>query len=337
MTAEQGDPYTANFTISASDVGPYDFYLEIKADDPTIYYQPGIAYADNFDPQAAIDASASSLAQLVQMTMEGQSPSLTFWEALEEKLTGYYRNGDGKYYVANLEPNRDYIGYVLAIDMKTGKFARCYYSDVIAKTTAIGDVTPGVEILGVYNGNDENGTIFGDADFTVGRPIVAVKLNNIENATAAFAALSTDPYADVAGLSDRYIISEFRGYWQQLTNLNVPYHFFVAEWDMEQTVLAYAQDANGHEAKVARMGVKPVSSGDIEELRGYVDAVNAAAPKALAESMVIAEVAEPTMECIWSEEVGAPRAAQVIYHDVEPLQTVASDLVKVKAFREVYF
>jgi hypothetical protein len=43
------------------------------------------------------------------------------------------------------------------------------------------------------------------------------------------------------------------------------------------------------------------------------------------------------MECIWSQEVGAPRAAQVIYHDVEPLQTVASDLVKVKAFREVYF
>jgi hypothetical protein len=53
--------------------------------------------------------------------------------------------------------------------------------------------------------------------------------------------------------------------------------------------------------------------------------------------MVIAEVDEPTMECIWSQEVGAPRAAQVIYHDVEPLQTVASDLVKVKAFREVYF
>ena len=337
MTAEQGDPYTANFTITASDVGPYDFYLEIKADDPTIYYQPGIAYADNFDPQAVLDASSPSLAQLVQMTMEGQSPSLTFWEALEEKLTGYYRNGDGKYYVANLEPNRDYIGYVLAIDAENRKFARCVYSEVIATTKNIGSVTPELELLGVYNGEHEAGTIFGDKALTSGRPIVAVKLNNLDGATAAYAALSSDKIDDIASMADRYIISEFRGYWQQLASISVPYHFFVAEWDMDQSVVAYAQDVNGDEAKVARMGVKPVSSGDIEELRGYVEAVNAATPKALAKSMVIAEVDEPTMECIWSQEVGAPRAAQVIYHDVEPLQTVASDLVKVKAFREVYF
>ena len=337
MTAEQGDPYTANFTITASDVGPYDFYLEIKADDPTIYYQPGIAYADNFDPQAALDASSPSLAQLVQMTMEGQSPSLTFWEALEEKLTGYYRNGDGKYYVANLEPNRDYIGYVLAIDAENRKFARCVYSEVIATTKNVGSVTPELELLGVYNGEHEAGTIFGDKALTSGRPIVAVKLNNLDGATAAYAALSSDKIDDIASMADRYIISEFRGYWQQLSSLEVPYHFFVAEWDMDQSVVAYAQDANGDEAKVARMGVTPVSSGDIEELRGYVDAVNNASAQALSKSMVIAEVDEPTMECIWSQEVGAPRAAQVIYHDVEPLQTVASDLVKIKAFREVYF
>ena len=337
MTAEQGDPMTANFTITASEVGPYDFNLEIKADDPTIYYQPGIAYADNFDPQAALDASSSLLAQLVQMTMEGQSPSLTFWEALEEKLYNYYRNGDGKYYVANLEPNRDYIGYVLAIDAETRRFARCVYSEVIATTTNIGSVTPELELLGVYNGEHEAGTIFGDKSLTSGRPIVAVKLNNIENATAAFTALSTDPYADVAGLSDRYIISEFRGYWQQLSSLEVPYHFFVADWDMEQTVVAYAQDQNGHEAKVARMGVTPVSAGDIEQLRGYVEAVNNASAQAVAKSMVIAEVAEPTMECIWSQEVGAPRAGVVTYHEVEPLQAVASDLVKVGAIQNFRF
>ena len=337
MTAEQGDPMTANFTITASEVGPYDFNLEIKADDPTIYYQPGIAYADNFDPQAALDASSSLLAQLVQMTMEGQSPSLTFWEALEEKLYNYYRNGDGKYYVANLEPNRDYIGYVLAIDAETRRFARCVYSEVIATTTNIGSVTPELELLGVYNGEHEAGTIFGDKSLTSGRPIVAVKLKNIENATAAFAALSTDPYADVAGLSDRYIISEFRGYWQQLSSLEVPYHFFVADWDLEQTVVAYAQDQNGHEAKVARMGVTPVSAGDIEELRGYVEAVNNASAQAVAKSMVIAEVAEPTMECIWSQEVGAPRAGVVTYHEVEPLQAVASDLVKVRAIQSFRF
>ena len=327
MTAEQGDPYTANFTISASDVGPYDFYLEIKADDPTIYYQPGIAYADNFDPQAALDASSPSLAQLVQMTMEGQSPSLTFWEALEEKLTGYYRNGDGKYYVANLEPNRDYIGYVLAIDAENRKFARCVYSEVIATTTNVGTVTPEIEILGVYNGEHEAGTIFGDKELTSGRPIVAVKLNNLEDATAAFCALSSDKYEDIASMADRYIISEFRGYWQQLASLSVPYHFFVAEWDIDQSIVAYAQDANGHEAKVARVGINPNGARDIEELRGYVDAVNAAIPKAAKSLVVNHDMSEPSMECIWSQEVGAPRAAEVIYHEVEALESVESDVM----------
>ena len=336
-TAEQGDPMSAEFTITASDVGPYDFYLEIKADDPTIYYQPGIAYADNFDPQAAINASSSLLAQLVEMTMSGQSPKLTFWEALEESLYNYYRNGDGKYYVANLEPNRDYIGYVLAIDAKTRKFARCVYSDVIATTTNIGSVTPEIELLGVYNGEHEAGTIFGDKELTAGRPIVAVNLKNLENATAAFTALSSDAYDDVASMADRYIISEFRGYWQELASLTVPYHFFIAEWDLAQTVVAYAQDANGHEAHVAKLGVTPTSSNDIEELRGYVDAVNNAQPKALSKSLVVAEDAMPTMECIWSEAVGAPRAAEVIYHEVEPLMSVESDLVRVKVVSGLRF
>jgi hypothetical protein len=102
---------------------------------------------------------------------------------LEESLYNYYRNGDGKYYVANLEPNRDYIGYVLAIDAKTRKFARCVYSDVIATTTNIGNVTPEIELLGVYNGEQEAGTIFGDKELTAGRPIVAVKHTDIEGAS----------------------------------------------------------------------------------------------------------------------------------------------------------
>ena len=333
-SAEQGDPMTAEFKFSASDVGPYDFYLEIEASDPTIYYQPGIAYAEGFDPQAAIDASSGMLKQLMQMCMESQNPCLTIHEALEKLCYNYYRNGSGRYYIANLNPEKEYIGYVLAIDATTGEFARCVYSDVIAKTTALGGVTPELELLGVYNGNDENGTIFGDADLTLGRPIVAVKLNDVEGATALYSAISTDPYVDVAALPHRYIISEFRDYWQDV-NLTVPYHFFVADWDMEQTVLAYAQDANGHEAGVGLLAVKPVDSGDINELKGYVDEVNNATPKAAAKSLVYDEVADaPAMECVWSEEVGAPRAAEVIYHEVEPLAVaVESDVLSVKTVK----
>lgn len=337
-TSEQGDPMTAEFKFNASDVGPYDFYFEVEAEDPTIYYQPGIAYAEGFTPQAAIDASAANLAMLMEMCMTGQSPSLTIQEALEDKLSSYFRNGSGRYYIANLEPNRDYIGYVLTIDTKTGKFARCVYSDVIATTTSVGNVTPSIELLGVYNGEHEAGDIFGDKNLTAGRPIIAVKMNNIEDATAVYAALSTDKAADVAALPHRYIIADFRGYWQSLETLAVPYHFFVAEWDVEQTVVAYAQDANGSEGQVGMLGVKPVSSGDINELKGYVEEMRNATAQSAAKSLVIAEeIAEPTMECVWSEAVGAPRAAEVIYHEVETIESVASDLMKVGTMMNIRF
>lgn len=335
MTSEQGDPMTAEFTFTASDIGPYDFSFDIVAEDPTIYYMPGVAYAAGFDPQEAIDASSAMLAQVIQMCMEGQSPSLTIHEALEERCSHLYRNGSAHFAVANLVPEREYIAYVLTIDTKTGKFARCVYSDVIAKTTPVGTITPGVELLGVYNGDEENGTIFGNADLTLGRPIVAVKLTDVEGASAAYAALTTDKYEDVVTLTNQYVIANMRGYWQEV-NLTVPYHFFVADWDVDQTVVAYAQDADGAEAGVGALAVKPVSAGDIEELRGYVDAVNNATPKAAAKSLVIADDAL-FMECVWSEEVGAPRAGFVKYHEVEPLKSVDSDIMEVKVIKGVRF
>ena len=42
------------------------------------------------------------------------------------------------------------------------------------------------------------------------------------------------------------------------------------------------------------------------------------------------------MECIWSEEVGAPRAAEVTYHAVEPLE-VASDVMMLSTVMSIRF
>ena len=337
VTEEQGDPMNVEFEFSASEIGPYGFTFEVKPSDPTIYYQPGIAVANGFNPQTAMGQYNSLLAQLVQMTMTGQSPSLTFWEALEKKLTAYYRNGEGKYRVENLQPETEYLAYVLVIDAHKREFVRCVYSDVIAKTEAVGGVTPSAKVLGTYNGDVEAGAVFGDAELTAGRAILAVEIENFNGASAVFSALSADAYEDVASLTDRYIISEFRGYWNQLRSLDVPYDFMVAEWDVDQTILAYAKDANGNEGQVARVAVKPTDVGDdIEELKGYVEAVNNAMAKP-AKSMVFSDKSlEPQLECIWSEAVGAPRAAKVTYHEVEPLTAPKSDVMSISYVRSFF-
>ena len=339
-TPEHGDAYNADFKFKFTEVGPYDFTFEIESSDPSIYYQPGIAYPDSFNPEAAMAASADQLALVMQMCMEGQSPCLTHQEALDKlKQQGYpYRNGSAKFYVANLEPNTTYMGYVLAIDVKTGKFAKCYFDlNSTVTTTAVGDVDPTIEILGVYNGEHEAGSIFGDAAMTAGKPIVAVTHKNLEGASALFTAISADPFADVNALADRYIISEFRGYWSEIKNLSVPYEFFIAEWDIEQTIVSYAQDAEGREGKVARMGVTPSQVGDIEELRAYVEERNNAAVAAMCQSIVVNNEAAPAFECIWGEEVAPLRGAEVTYHEVEALALPAGDLVNVAVVKGFAF
>lgn len=336
VTDEQGNPMNTEFEFVASDITSYGFTLEIKPSDPTIYYLPGVAVANGFNPQAPMGQYNSFLAQHVEMVMTGQSPSLTFWEALEEKLSDFYRNGAGKFGVRNLEPETEYLAYVLVIDAKKREFVRCVYSEVIAKTEAVGEVNPSAKVLGTYNGDTEAGTVFNNAELTAGRAILAVEIENFNGASAVFSALSADACEDIASLTDHYIISEFRGYWNQLRSLDVPYEFLVADWDVAQTILVYAEDANGNEGQVARIGVTPTGAGDnIEELKNYVEAVNNAVAQP-AKSMVFGEKSlEPMLECIWSEAVGAPRAAKVTYHEVEPLAVPQSDVMSlsyVKSF-----
>ena len=340
-TPEHGDAFNAEFSFNFTNVSSYGFTFEVISEDPSIYYQPGIAYPDGFSPEAAMAASAETLAMVMQMCMEGQSPCLTHQEALDKlKKQGYpYRNGSAKFAVNNLDPETTYMGYVLAIDVKSGKFAKCYFDlNATATTLPVGSVNPEVEVLGVYNGDHENGTIFGDAAMTAGRPIVAVTHKNIEGASALYTAITTDAYSDVVSLADRYIISEFYGYWSEVTNLSAPYEFFIAEWDIDQTVVSYAKDTNGAEGKVGKLGVKPQNGGDIEELRAYVNERNNAAVSAMCQSIVVNnEVAEPAMECIWNEEVGTFHGAEVIYHEVEALELPASDLVNVSVIKSFAF
>ena len=339
-TPEHGNPLDATFEFTYSEVGPYDFKFEIKSSDPSVYYQPGIAYPEGFNPESAIAASADQLALVMQMCMEGQSPCLTHQEALDKlKQQGYpYRNGDAQFAVANLNPNTTYMAYVLAIDVNSGKFVKCYYDDKsTVTTTSVGGVTPTIEVLGVYNGDHENGTIFGDASMTVGKPIIAVTHKNLEGASALYTAFTQEAFVDINALADRYILSEFRGYWNEVANLNVPYEFFIAEWDLEHTVVSYAEDANGAEGGVARLGVTPTTTNDIEELRAYVEERNNAAVTAMCQSLVVNNETTPALECIWSEEVGTFRGAEVTYHEVEALAIPASDLMNVAVVKSFAF
>ena len=326
-TPANGDPMTAEFTFTGEGAGPYGFILNVETNDPTVYYMPGVAPVGSFDA-AALIANYSGFLKTQMELYQIAEPGISNHRALEEWGSTYFRNGNGRYNVKNLLPDTEYVGYVLVIDAAQGIFVRGVASEeAIATTTSVGSVNPEVELLGIYNGNDENGTIFGNAAATAGNPIVAVKHTNVDGASALYGAISEGDDIGENGkpVSDQYIIAQFYGYWMEV-NLDVPYNFYVAKWDIDQMVVAYALDADGREGKVDRLFITDwTKTNDIAELKAYVDEVNAAIEKqpeatALSCSMVYSESSlEPTIECIWSEDVGAPAEAEVIYHAVEPI------------------
>lgn len=334
-TAENGDVMTAEFVITATEVGPYSFTMNVEAKDPTVYYMPSVLLASEYSEAGAIDMYSGFLSQqlaLYQIAEPGISPH----RAIEEHGSTFFRNGDGRFGVANLQPETDYAVFILVIDPVRGAFVRAVAVEGVVTTTALGTVNPQIELLGVYDG-DEAASIFEDVD-TSGKPIVAVKLTNTDGASGLYTYLS-DGDATSPSITDAQILSELRGYWMDV-KLDVPYSFFLANWDVDQTVIAYGEDAEGRAGKVSRLLVKPTTSGDIEELRGYVEEYNNAAEvSALPKSVVInSEATQPTIECIWSENVPAPREAQVVRHEcsLEDIVAVESDVMSLKAIKAFF-
>ena len=338
-TPEGGNAMDAKFTMTATNVGPYSFTIDVKTDDPTIYYQPGLTLPGQFNASELISKANSNLNTYLQMSRD-KEPNISIQRALEEDWSIYYRNGDAAFGVANIKPLSSYDGYLLVIDAVQGAVVNAIEFKDLVTTTEVGSVTPEIEILGIYDGNEEAGTIFGDEDMTTGCFIAAVTHNNIENATSLYGAITVGDVTDTTSsdhkLSDTYIYSEFMGYWSNI-NLTVPYEFYIAEWDDIYTILAYTTDSDGRVGHIARCLVDTtgaVEPGDIDELKKYVDEAKAARPAQALKSLVIAESNEPQMTCTWNEDVDAPRSAEVIYHDVEPLK-VESDVVMVNSIMGV--
>jgi hypothetical protein len=76
-------------------------------------------------------------------------------------------------------------------------------------------------------------------------------------------------------------------YWDQVS-LSQPYSFFVTTWQMEQTVFAYAEDANGGKGALGRflLCATAEEKGSIDDLKALVDELNGQSKAASAMSSV---------------------------------------------------
>ena len=274
------------FEVTTSNITPYGFMMNVKSSDATIYYVPGLCASDEYD-EATYVGYENDAFQYYFEEYKKFNPAITVAELLDQ----YYYNGNATLEVSGLQPDTEYIGYIYALDVHSGEVVKCFTFPAVAHTSTFSTITPTIELVGYFSGDDENGTIFNNAAATKGKAITVVKYGNLEDVRSLFTTMLEGDCSNAATYSDGELWQLASGYWKK-GSLSAPYDFYLADWNVVQTALCYATDNNGQLSAIKRLYTCPTAENkiDIAILKEITDALNtrsSASSLLLPESVVI--------------------------------------------------
>lgn len=291
-TLPGGSVEDVQFEIKTSNIGNYGFSMTVTSSDLTIYYIPGVCMAGEYD-EAEYVAMEEEIFNYFYSGSKDFNPSITVAEVLDQ----YYYNGNSSLQISGVLPDTEYMGYIYVLDTATGKVVKCFTFDNIARTLTLGNIAPQVELVGYYSGDEEGGSIFGQPAATAGKAITVVKYTNLDGARTLFTTMIEGDCTNSVAYSDAVIWDIAYGYWNTC-NIAQPYSFYTAEWNVEQTALAYATDMEGRMGAIGRLYTQPTADtkSPISELKTLVDSLNEeseASALALPSSLVVNPDAVP--------------------------------------------
>ena len=286
-TLPGGSVEEVQFTITASNISPYGFNMNIASSDPTIYYIPGACVPADYDEEEYM-AWEQEAFDYYYAGSKDFNPSITIAEVLDQ----YYYNGNSNVMVSGLLPDTEIMAYIYALDSRTGRIVKSFTFDNVARTDTLGEATPEVEIVGYYSGDEEAGSIFGNAALSKGKAIIVVKYAELDNVRTLFTSMLEGDYSNFTAYSDGELWTSASGYWSTC-KVAQPYSFYTSEWNVDMTALAYAVDNNGKVGGIGRRlaCATAENKSNIEELRELVNELNSATRSELdvPASLVIAE------------------------------------------------
>lgn len=275
------------FELSASSVTPYGFTMNVKSSDKTIYYVPGLCKADEYDESIFVGYENEAFDYYLE-EYKKFNPTITVAEILDQ----YYYNGNATLQVSGLQPDTEYLGYIYALDVHTGKVVKCFTFPAFARTSTFSSVAPQIELVGYYSGDDENGSVFNNAEATKGKAITVVKYTNLVDIRTLFTTMVEGDCSNAVSISDGELWQLTSGYWETCKT-SEPYTFYLVDWNVVQTALCYATDNNGQLSAMSRLYTCPTAEnkGNIEELQRLVAELNAGSASAFAvpQSLVFGE------------------------------------------------
>ena len=113
--------------------------------------------------------------------------------------------------------------------------------------------------------------LFGDPNATRGKAITVVKYNDLEDVRTLFTTMVDGDCGNPTAYPDSELWSITEGYWKSC-NVSSPYTFYLVDWNVVQTALAYATDNTGKVGAMARLYTMPTAEnkGDIAMLKELV-------------------------------------------------------------------
>jgi hypothetical protein len=276
-TLPGGSVEEVEFTIAASNISPYGFNMNITSSDPTIYYVPGACVPAEYNEEQYMAWEREAFDYYYNGSKDF-NPSITIAEVLDQ----YYYNGSSSVMVSGLLPDTEIMAYIYALDSRTGEIVKTFTFENVARTATLGEANPQVEIVGYYSGDDEAGSIFGDAALSAGKAIIVVKYTNLYNARTLFTTMLEGDCSYSSAYPDRELWTLATGYWATCS-MSQPYGFYTSEWNADMTALAYCVDTNGKVGEIGRCYACATAENksDIEELRALVDGLNSATRSSL--------------------------------------------------------
>ena len=304
-TLEAPSAAETEFNMTASGISPYGFTVGVTSSVASTYYTMDVCVPEEFDEELIVAEYEAGIAEILEM-QQMYDPNVT----LVDVLSMYFYKGNYTIQVGGMAPETTVMGYVCAIDHKTGKIAKVQTFEDLATTASLGSVNPTVEHIGNYSGDDENGSVFGQPAATKGRAISVFKYANFNGARTLFATLVE---GNVVNETDPSLWNIAMGYWGDPVKMNSPYSFYVTDWDMEYTALAYAVDsANGQPGAIGRAWAMPTveNKQPIQELSDLVNELDAADKSSVSmpASVVVAPAYGITLEATSLDAVVAPVA-----------------------------
>lgn len=284
-TLDGGKPEDAQFEMSASNISPYGFDLKIVSSDPTIYYTLGVCTPEEYDEELFVQLEEENF-EYIFTESQGFNPSITRAEIFDQ----YYYNDNTQLSVSGVAPETEFMGYIYIFDIASGKILRCITFEELTRTSALGSVTPTIELVGYYSGDEEAGSIFGEPTATKGKAITVVKYSNLDGARTLFTTMVGDDCTNATAFPDAELWGLTAGLWRTC-KVSQPYTFYTAEWAYPQTALSYAVDTSGAPGRIARLYTEATAEEKrpIEELRQLYEELNSTTSALSIESVVIGD------------------------------------------------